>query len=92
MSRSCTNFGSRLLGDVCSSSKMNTVRMLLLFTTNFYWDVQQFNIKNVFLHDDVEEEIYVDIAPGFGRSLGTNKVYKLKTIFYVSWFEMRWQP
>ncbi|KAK9187393.1 hypothetical protein WN944_018787 [Citrus x changshan-huyou] len=31
---------------------------------NLDWLVQQFNVKNVFLHGDLSEEIYMDLPPG----------------------------
>jgi len=47
-------------------AKMNTVRIILSFTTHFGWELQQFDMKNAFLHGHVGEEVYMVIRPSFG--------------------------
>ena len=37
-------------------TKMNTVKVLLSLAANYNWDLQKFNVKNAFLHEDLEEE------------------------------------
>lgn len=54
-------------------AKMNTVRVLLSLTANFDWGLEQFDVKNVFLQSDFEEEIYVDIPPGFCKGVAGSK-------------------
>ena len=63
-------------------AKMNTVRVLISLAANFGWDLQQFDVKNAFLHGDLEEEIYMEIPPGFGNDLDKNKVCRLKKALY----------
>ena len=60
---------------------MNTVRILLSLAVNFNWELQQYDVKNVFLHGELEEEIYMRIPPGFSESDG-NKVCRLKKALY----------
>ena len=36
-------------------AKLNTMRVLLLLAANLDWPLQQFDVKNAFLHDDLEE-------------------------------------
>ena len=62
-------------------AKMNTIRILLSLVVNFDWELQQHDVKNVFLHGELEEEIYISIPPGFSRSDG-NKVCRLKNALY----------
>jgi len=38
-------------------AKMNTVWMILSLATNYSWNLQQFDVKNAFLHGEIEEEI-----------------------------------
>ena len=52
---------------------MNTVIILLSLTTNYNWDLQQFDVKNAFLNGDLKEEIYMEVPPGFGSDLTTKK-------------------
>ena len=61
---------------------MNTVRILLSFATIFGWSLQQFDVKNVFLHGDLEEEVYLKAPLGYDGNLGKNKVCKLKKALY----------
>ena len=58
--------------------KMNAIRILLSLATNYKCDLQQFSVKNAFLHGDLEEEIVMEIPPGFGNDLASKKVCKLK--------------
>ena len=61
-----------------SVAKMNTVRILLSLAVNFNWLLLKFDVKNVFLHRDLEEEIYMDIPPGFNKNRLGTKVCRLK--------------
>ncbi|KAH9718241.1 hypothetical protein KPL71_022141 [Citrus sinensis] len=50
---------------------------------NLDWLVQQFDVKNAFLHGDLSEEIYMDLPPGCSGPKQLNqKVYKLKKSLY----------
>ncbi|RDX71634.1 Copia protein, partial [Mucuna pruriens] len=44
-------------------AKMKTVRVIISLTTHFGWNLQQFDVKNAFLHGDLEEEVYMEIPP-----------------------------
>ena len=59
-------------------TKMNIVRVLLSLAANYNWDLQKFNVKNAFLHGDLEEDIYMEVLPRFGSDIATKKVCKLK--------------
>ena len=61
--------------------KTNTTRILLSLVLNFDWELQQYDVKNAFLHGELEEEIYMSIPPGFSGSDG-NKVCRLKTTLH----------
>ncbi|KAL6348606.1 hypothetical protein AAG906_016126 [Vitis piasezkii] len=57
---------------------MNTVRVLLSLAANYNWDLQQFDVKNAFLHGELEEEIYMEVPPGYDNNLAAHIVCKLK--------------
>ena len=63
-------------------AKMNTVRILLSLAAIFGWSLQQFDVKNAFLHGDLEEEVYMKAPPGYDGNLGKNKVCRLKKALY----------
>jgi len=44
---------------------MNTVRIIRSLAAYFGWKLQQFDVKNAFLHGHLEEEVYMEIPPGF---------------------------
>jgi hypothetical protein len=63
-------------------ANMNTVRILVSCATNFGWPLHQLDVKNTFLHGDLQEEVYMELPPGFGTSETTGKVCKLRKSIY----------
>ncbi|KAJ7971595.1 Retrovirus-related Pol polyprotein from transposon TNT 1-94 [Quillaja saponaria] len=63
-------------------AKLNTVRVLLSLVANLDWPLHQFDVKNAFLHGDLEEEVYMDIPPGYTTISETRVVCKLKRALY----------
>ena len=61
-------------------AKMNTVRILLSLTANLNWQLSQYDVKNAFIHVNLDEEIYMSVPPGFESSRG--KVFKLRKVLY----------
>lgn len=54
---------------------------MLSLAAHFNWPLLQYDVKNAFLHGDLNEEIYMNIPPGFQEDIG-NKVRKLKKALY----------
>ena len=44
--------------------------------------MQQYDIKNAFLHGDLNEEIYMQIPPLYEKDSDSNKVCRLNKVFY----------
>ena len=58
-------------------AKMTTVRLVLSAAASQGWSLHQMDVKNVFLHGDLKEEIYMTIPPGLSSS-SSSYVCKLK--------------
>jgi hypothetical protein len=63
-------------------AKLSTVRILLSLAANLDWPLHQFDVKNAFLHGDLEEEVYMDLPPGYTASTETKFVCKLQRALY----------
>lgn len=61
---------------------MNTVRVILSLAGNYGWELQQFDVKNVFLHGKLEEEIYMQVPPEYEKNMPDNTVCRLKKALY----------
>ena len=57
------------------------------------WPLHQLDVKNAFLHGDLEEEAYMELPPGLKLPASNGKVFKLKKASYGlrqsprAWFE-----
>ncbi|BBG93590.1 HXXXD-type acyl-transferase family protein [Prunus dulcis] len=58
-------------------------RVLLSLAANLDWPLHQFDVKNAFLHGDLEEEVYMDLSPGCNLARDKeNQVCKLRKSLY----------
>ena len=63
-------------------AKMNTIRTIISIAANHGWKLFQLDVKNAFLHGDLEEEVYMEIPPGFNSRETEGKICKLKKSLY----------
>jgi hypothetical protein len=64
-----------------SVAKSNSVRVLLSLAANHDWPLHQFDVKNAFIHGDLEE-VYMDVPPGYTATYGDKVVCKLQRALY----------
>jgi Reverse transcriptase (RNA-dependent DNA polymerase) len=63
-------------------AKLSSVRVLLSIAANLEWSLHQFDVKNAFLHGELEEEIYMEMPLGYQISNTEGKVCKLRKALY----------
>ena len=63
-------------------AKIASVRLLLSITAMRSWPLFQLDIKNVFLHGDLAEEVYMEQPPGFVPQGESGLVCKLRRSLY----------
>lgn len=61
---------------------MNTVHVLISCAVNHGWTLQQLDVKNAFLHVELDEEVYMDIPPGLSNDQTIGKVCRLRRSLY----------
>jgi hypothetical protein len=63
-------------------AKMTTVRAIIVMATTKGWSLHQMNVKNDFLHGDLQKEVYMEQPPGYVDQTHLNLVYRLKKALY----------
>jgi hypothetical protein len=63
-------------------AKMITIRTIIVITIAKGWLLHQMDVKNVFLHGDLQEEVYMEQPPGYVDQTHPNLVYRLKKVLY----------
>ncbi|CAN1766567.1 Retrovirus-related Pol polyprotein from transposon TNT 1-94 [Linum perenne] len=78
-------------------AKINSIRVILSIAVNNDWPLYQLDVKNAFLNGKLEEEVYMNLPPGFEEKFGMGKVCKLKRSLYGlkqsprAWFDRFWK-
>jgi hypothetical protein len=63
-------------------AKMNSVRTLISCAVNLDWKIYQMDVKNAFLHGDLQEEVYMEVPLGFETNQTIGKVLRLHRSLY----------
>jgi len=61
---------------------MTTIRAIIAMATTKGWSLHQMDVKNAFLHGDLQEEVYMEQPPGYVDQTHPNLVYRLKKALY----------
>jgi hypothetical protein len=62
--------------------KPATIQLVLALAAHFNWPLRQLDVKNAFLHDIIQEEVYMSQPPGFEDSVHPHHVCKLHKSLY----------
>jgi len=63
-------------------TKMTTVRTIIVMVVAKGWSLHQMGVNNVFLHGDLQEEVYMEQPPSYVDQTHPNLVYRLKNNLY----------
>jgi hypothetical protein len=61
---------------------MSMVRTLISCAPNFRWPLYQLDVKNSFLHGDLQEEVYMYVPSRLSKPEAVGKVCRLKKSLY----------
>jgi hypothetical protein len=61
---------------------MRTIRAIIAMVVAKGWSLHQMDVKNVFLHGNLHEEVYMEQPPGYVDQTHPNLVYRLKKVLY----------
>ena len=71
-------------------AKMTSVWLFISLAATYNWDLHQLDIKNAFLHDDLQEEVYMEQPPRFVAQGEIERVYRLwKSLYGLKQSHMR---
>ena len=62
--------------------KMCSIRVILGLAASMNLELKQLDVKNAFLHGDLDEEIFMEQPKGFKVKEKENMLYKLKKSLY----------
>nr|GEX59844.1 ribonuclease H-like domain, reverse transcriptase, RNA-dependent DNA polymerase [Tanacetum cinerariifolium] len=63
-------------------TQIETVSLILALAAYHRWQIHHLDVKSVFLHGDLKEEVYVTQPEGFIQQGNSKKVYKLTKALY----------
>jgi hypothetical protein len=63
-------------------TKMATVKTVIVVAASRGWVLRQMDVKNAFLHGELQEEVYLDQPPGYEDMSHPDYVCRLRKILY----------
>ena len=65
-------------------AKLISIRLFISLAASYDWNLHQLDIRNVFLHGDIQEEVYMEQPPGFVTQGEIGNVCRLRKTLYGS--------
>ena len=63
-------------------TKLTSVRLFISHAASYDWDLHLLDIRNVILHGDLQEEVYMEQPPGFVAQGEIGKMCRLRKSLY----------
>nr|CAD1821673.1 unnamed protein product [Ananas comosus var. bracteatus] len=63
-------------------AKLASIRLFISLAATSHWVLHQLDIKNAFLHGDLQEEVYIEQPPGFVAQRELGRVCRLRKSLY----------
>ena len=63
-------------------ARHDIIRLVIALATQNSWLIFQLDVKSVFLHGYLEEQVFIDQPPGYVKTGNEHKVYKLEKALY----------
>ena len=63
-------------------AKINTICVMFSVAANKDWPLHQFDVKNGFLHGEIEEEVYMKAYPGLSKRYNLGEGCRLSKALY----------
>jgi hypothetical protein len=63
-------------------AKMTTIKAIIAMVAAKGWSLHRMDVKNAFLHGDLQEEVYMEHPPGYVDQTHPNLVCRLKKALY----------
>ncbi len=75
-------YGVDYLDTFSPVAKLSSVRLFISLAASRDWPLHQLDIKNAFLHGELQEEVYMEQPPGFVAQGGRGRVCRLNKALY----------
>ena len=80
--RYAQNYGMDYSNTFSYVAKMTYVQLFISLVATYHLDLHQLDIKNVFLHGDLQEEVYIEQPSGFVAQGEIGRVFHLRKSLY----------